>query len=292
MTSDSVGALLDSMERWVAELMPDAERGRRLVTAARAATPDPSAGVDATMCERVAAAARTGSRHLDLEYVPAGDLVPDRASPGWDPPDPVQVRRRAGAVARVSRCPDGLATIALDALDDVGLAAEYVDAAFALARGCRGVLLDLRANRGGDPATAALVIGRLLGGARVHLSTVVYAGREKQWWTPGLRGDRELAGTPVAVLTSAATFSSAEALAYHLKARQRVTVVGEATGGAADHITPIRLTRHVRGTLPHGYVIDARTGTNWEGTGVLPDVECPADDAPARAHSLLCDSRQ
>ncbi|WP_405060211.1 S41 family peptidase [Kribbella sp. NBC_01505] len=43
---------------------------------------------------------------------------------------------------------------------------------------------------------------------------------------------------PVAVLVGPGTFSSGEALAYHLRVRGRVTVVGETTPGAADHITP------------------------------------------------------
>jgi hypothetical protein len=282
----SVGELVDALRRWVGELLPDAERAGRLITAVETAAGG-AATVDAALCERLADAARRESRHLELEYVADGSLVPDEVSPGWDPPDPAEVRRRGGGVTTVTRSPDGIATVVLDSLADATLAAPYVDAAFALARGCRGLLLDLRANRGGDPATAALVIGWLLGGARVRLSTVVYAGRERHWWTPGLRAGRELAALPAAVLTSAETFSSAEALAYHLKARQRVTVVGEATGGAADHITPIRLTPHVRGLLPHAYVVDAKTGKNWEGTGVQPDISCPAADAPDRAHAWL-----
>jgi hypothetical protein len=283
----SVGDLLGALRRWTGELMPDPDRAARLLAAADEAAGDPAAPLDRGACERIAAAARTESRHLELEYVADGSLVPDTTSPGWDPPDPAAVRRRAGSVRMVARSPDGLATITLDALDDLALAGPYVEAAFALARGCRGLVLDLRDNGGGDPATAALVIGWLLGGARVQLSTVVHRDRERQWWTPGLRAERELAGAPVAVLTSARTFSSAEALVYHLQARQRVTVVGEATGGAADHVTPIRLTPHVRGLLPHAYVVDAKTGKNWEGTGVRPDIECPANEAPARAHAWL-----
>jgi hypothetical protein len=283
----SVGELLDALHRWVPKLLPDAERARRLAAALGEAAPDRDARVDAATCAALAAAGRRVSRHLELEYVPDGSLVPDATSPGWDPPNPVEVRQRAASVSQVHRSADGIATITLTALDDLALAAPYVDAAFALARGCRGVVLDLRENGGGDPATAALVIGWLLGGARVQLSTVCYTEQRLPVWTPGLRADRELAGTPVAVLTSSRTFSSAEGLAYHLKARQRAATVGEATGGAADHITPIRLTRHVRGMLPHGYVVDARTGTNWEGVGVPPDLPCPAADAPARAHAWL-----
>jgi C-terminal processing protease CtpA/Prc len=59
----------------------------------------------------------------------------------------------------------------------------------------------------------------------------------------------------------------------------RATVVGERTPGAADHVTDIRLAATVTGELPVGYCTDSVTGTNWEGSGVAPQVDCAADDA-------------
>jgi C-terminal processing protease CtpA/Prc len=81
------------------------------------------------------------------------------------------------------------------------------------------------------------------------------------------------------VLISERTFSSGEALAYHLQSQGRARLVGRRTPGAADHITPVRVTTHVRGFLPEARVRDAVTGTNWEGTGVVPDVPCEPGDA-------------
>jgi C-terminal processing protease CtpA/Prc len=117
---------------------------------------------------------------------------------------------------------------------------------------------------------------------------VAYRDHARQWWTPDLPdGTAVPTGVPVAVLVSGRTFSSGEALAYHLRARGRVTVVGERTPGAADHITEIRLAPTVVGQLPIGYVTDAVTGANWEGTGVVPQVECPAAEAVAAALAHL-----
>ena len=291
----SLAELLDVVQREVVARMPDTARARRLVAALREAAPDPDRPVDADACARLTEAGRREARALALTFQPdakaaeagraqSGEETTGDAVPG---PDPAAVRRRGASVTSVTRDADGLATIALDALDDLAAAAPYVDAAFALVRGCRALVLDLRANRGGDPSTGALVIGWLLGGARVPLSTIVFADRERPLWTPGLRSDRELAATPVAVLTSARTYAAAEGLAYHLRARRRAAVVGEPTAGAADEVTGVRLTPHVRGLLPCGHVVDARTGGNWEGAGVEPDVACPAAEAPARARALL-----
>ena len=104
---------------------------------------------------------------------------------------------------------------------------------------------------------------------------VIYRDRTRQWWTTGRLADLAPPDdTPVSVVVGERTFSSGEALAYHLQSRGRATLVGQRTPGAADHITPVRLSGHVRALLPEARVRDAVTGTNWEGTGVVPDIPC------------------
>jgi hypothetical protein len=58
--------------------------------------------------------------------------------------------------------------VRVDGLEAVGLARPYLDAAFALLRGADRIVLDLRANGGGDPATVALIAGWLLGDEAVR----------------------------------------------------------------------------------------------------------------------------
>jgi C-terminal processing protease CtpA/Prc len=125
-----------------------------------------------------------------------------------------------------------------------------------------------------------LVLDWLLGGEPTHISDVIYRDRTRQWWTTGRLADRALPReTPVVVLVGAGTFSSGEALAYHVRSRERGRIAGERTPGAADHVTPVAVSPHVRALLPEARVRDAVTGTNWEGTGVVPDIPC----APANA---------
>jgi C-terminal processing protease CtpA/Prc len=170
----------------------------------------------------------------------------------------------------------------------VHLAAPYLHAAFALLHGSRGVVLDLRRNGGGDPGTVTLVLDWLLGDRPTHVSDVIYRDRTRQWWTTGPLGQLALpAGTPVAVLISGRTFSSGEALAYHVQSHGRARLVGERTPGAADHITPVRVTSDVRAFVPEAVVRDAITGSNWAGTGVVPDVACDAAEALEAALEVL-----
>jgi hypothetical protein len=280
----TVAELTASLVRWLDRLMPADSRTADLVRTLDATFGAVSGPVTARECERIEATAHRFSRHLELVFDPDGTGEPDVDSPGWPPPDPAAVARRAAAVSEVRRLPCGVCVIRVDGLDPLGRARPYLDAAFTLSRGAPGIVLDLRHNGGGDPATVAHIAGLLSGDTSVHLSTVVYRDRERQWWTPEFPAGTATTAN-LAVLIGPGTFSSGEALAYHLGARGRGTLVGAPTPGAADHITPIRLTAQVTGHLPEAYVRDAVTGGNWEGQGVIPDV--PSDTPEATAVELL-----
>lgn len=284
----TVAALASDLRGWLDRLFPDRDRGERLERALDERFGEDARSVTGEACREIEAVAHAFSRHFALEHVADGSLVPDTEPPGWPPQEPNEVELRAGSVGAVTRHPDGMGIIALDGLDAVHLAAPYLEAAFALLRGAHGLVLDLRRNRGGDPGTVTLVLDWLLGGEPAHISDVVYRDRTRQWWTTGrLAGLAPPPDTPVAVLVSERTFSSGEALAYHLQSRSRARVVGQRTPGAADHITPVRVSGHVRAFLPEARVRDAVTGTNWEGTGVSPDIACEPADALATALQAL-----
>jgi hypothetical protein len=282
----TVGELARQLGAWIDRVFPDADRGERLKRALDQRFGNDARAVTADVCREIEAVAHDFSRHLALEFVADGSLVPDTEPPGWPAQDPREVQLRAGSVGEVTRRPDGVGVLALDGLDGVHIAAPYLNAAFALLRGARGVVLDLRRNGGGDPGTVTLVLDWLLGGEATHVSDVIYKDHTRQWWTTGRLADLATpAQTPVTVLVGRRTFSSGEALAYHLQSRGRATIVGERTPGAADHITPVRLSGHVRALLPEARVRDAVTQTNWEGTGVVPDLPC----APAEALNAAID---
>src|SRR4029077_18369839 len=107
-----------------------------------------------------------------------------------------------------------------------------------------------------------------------------------QYWTlPYVPGNR-LADTPAFVLTSQNTFSGAEEFSYNLKNLKRATLVGETTGGGAHPVDDYRVKGYpVTVRLPFGRAINPISGTNWEGTGVEPDVKVPAAEALAVAQA-------
>ena len=89
--------------------------------------------------------------------------------------------------------------------------------------------------------------------------------------------------TPVYVLTSGRTFSAAEEFTYNLKNMERATVIGETTGGGAHPVDLVVLNlgddHYAHLSLPYGRAINPITGTNWEGTGVTPNIEASAEQA-------------
>ncbi|WP_111765750.1 S41 family peptidase [Nakamurella deserti] len=286
-TIDSVDVLVDALDSWTARLFPDPPRGELMVAALRAEFGGDGRLLSGPAVASVEALARRFCRHLDLFFEPGGGLTPDVDPPGWPTVDPAEVRAAGGFVSQVRREPTGHGTLVLDQLAGVAAAAPFLRAAFAVLDGASGLVLDLRDNGGGDPATVGMVLDWLLGPEHVHFADVEYRDRVRQWWTPGSGVTTVPADVPVTVLVGRGTFSSAEGLAYFLQSTGRATVVGSVTRGAADHITPVVVLPSVRAHLAEAVYRDPRTGTNWEGTGVVPDVRCDDAEAPAVAHRVL-----
>jgi len=88
------------------------------------------------------------------------------------------------------------------------------------------------------------------------------------------------------VLTSKRTFSGAEEFTYNLKNLKRATIIGETTGGGAHPGGVFRINEHFGMFVPTGRAISPITKTNWEGTGVTPDISVPADQALLVARSM------
>jgi C-terminal processing protease CtpA/Prc len=81
------------------------------------------------------------------------------------------------------------------------------------------------------------------------------------------------------VLTSGRTFSGGEDFAYTLQALGRATVVGEPTGGGAHPTRGFPISAAVHIGVPFARSVNPVTGTNWQGTGVVPDVAVPEAQA-------------
>lgn len=293
-TPETGATLVAGIARWGRRLIPDPDRAERLADDLYSATPtteEPDHGTAVTdrILRDVEAVCHRTARHLTLELQAPAE--PDVDVVGWPPVPPDVVQRRGGFISRVQRFDNGCGLLRIDGFDDMPVAADYVLGAFAVLRGVDGLILDVRGNGGGALSSLTVIAEFVLGTGIEQLSTVRYRDRpDRQWWTSGLLGTAHLPPeVPVALLIGSGTYSSGEALAYHLHTRGRARLFGQRTPGAADHVTPVRVAPSVVALIPEATPIDVVSGTNWEGAGVVPDVVCRPDEAETVAMAWLAD---
>jgi hypothetical protein len=230
-------------------------------------------------------------KHLRVNY--SFEPIPERNPDDREPPDAEERRRRFAASRnfgfnKVERLDGNIGYLDLRGFIPAEVGGETAAAAMNFLSNSHAVIIDLRNNGGGAPSMVALISSYLFDPQPVHLNDLYFRPNDSthQWWTLPYVPGRRLGGKDVYVLTSKRTFSAAEEFTYNLKSRKRATIVGETTGGGAHPGGGERLSAHFSAFVPSGRAINPITKTNWEGTGVKPDVEVPADQAFAAAHLM------
>jgi hypothetical protein len=195
-----------------------------------------------------------------------------------------QARARNFGFRRVEILPGNIGYVDLRGFDDASIGGDTAVAAMNFLANSSAIIFDLRFNGGGSPSMIQLISSYLFE-ERQHLNSfhVRRTDSIEQYWTQAKVQGPKMVDTPVYILTSGGTFSAAEEFTYNLKNMERATVVGETTGGGAHPVDSLMLDlgdgHYARMSLPFGRAINPITGTNWEGTGVTPDIETPAAQA-------------
>jgi hypothetical protein len=151
------------------------------------------------------------------------------------------------------------------------------------------LIIDLRGNRGGHPGGVNLMLSYFVD-QRTHVSDIWSrnTGATTELWTEDrLEGKRYGGKKPVFILVDSDTMSAGENFAYTMQALKRATIVGRRTWGGAHPARPYRLGDHFYALVPDARIINAVTHSDWEGTGVIPDVEAAPADALKVAQELL-----
>jgi len=162
-----------------------------------------------------------------------------------------------------------------------------IAAAMELVAGTYALIIDLRHNGGGSPEGVVFWCSYLFEEQPTHLNDIFHAdtGETRQFWAlPYVPGTR-YTDRPVYVLTSSRTFSGGEDFGYTLQALGRAEVIGERTGGGAHPTRPFPISAAVHIGIPFARSVNPVTGTNWQGTGVVPDVAVPEDQAYDTAYA-------
>lgn len=160
------------------------------------------------------------------------------------------------------------------------------EVAMAIVANTQALIFDIRGHKGGSPEMIQLLISYLVNEEPRPL-TGIYSRATDQIETyqtlteiPGKR----MPEVPVYILVDQQTHSAAEAFAYDLQALKRATIIGTRTRGGAHLVDFIPLKGMFVFMLPIARAINPITNGNWQGTGVIPDVETTPDRALEFAH--------
>jgi hypothetical protein len=169
-------------------------------------------------------------------------------------------------------------------------AAETGIAAMNFLANADAIIIDLRRNGGGSPAMIQLISSYFLK-ERTHLNSFENRGEDtlEQYWSFHYVPGRPMFDTDLYILTSQRTFSAAEEFTYNMKNLKRATIVGETTGGGAHPGGTKIVNDSFLVWVPTGRAVNPITKTNWEGTGIAPDIAVERDKALEKARTLALD---
>jgi hypothetical protein len=228
-------------------------------------------------------------KHLSIHYSPP---PPPGREPNA-PPSPAELeefRREMASVnfgfEKLERLTGNVGYLDLRGFMGAEIAGETAIAAMGFLAHSDAVIIDLRQNGGGSPSMVQLITSYFFE-EPTHLNSfyIRKGDTTQQFWTSAHVAGKRMTDVPVYVLTSQRTFSAAEEFTYNLKNLKRATIVGETTGGGAHPVKGHYLADvHLLARIPFGRAVNPITGTNWEGTGVAPDIQVPAAKALETAH--------
>ncbi|MFC0250541.1 S41 family peptidase [Massilia consociata] len=233
----------------------------------------------------------TRDKHLGVWY--SAQPVPDLANGPAQTPDMDRkladyLKARNYGIRKVETLPGNIGYIDLRSFPSARFAKPALGAAMTLVADTDALIVDLRHNGGGDPHAVAYMSSYLFD-RRTHLNDMHWreGARTESFWTEEDVPGKKFGGAKkVYVLTSKDTFSGAEEFSYNLQQLRRGVIVGETTGGGAHPGRTHRIHPHMQVFIPGGQAINPVSKTNWEGTGVVPDVRVKAADALKTAERL------
>ena len=231
-------------------------------------------------------------KHLHVMFSPAPmpDMEAQRPDPKREAEQRKDLERMNCGFNKAEILEGNVGYLKFDFFADPGICGSTVVAAMNFLANVDAIIFDLRENGGGDPKMVAFVSSYLFA-ERTHLNDLWTRKGDitDQYWTDRYVTGKRLDGKPAFVLTSKGTFSGGEEFTYNLKTLKRATIVGETTGGGAHPVRGHRITEHFGIGVPFARAINPITHTNWEGTGVEPDVKVPAADALTTAEKLAAE---
>jgi ribosomal protein L40E len=233
--------------------------------------------------------------HLWVRWHP--ETLPDdegqlRLNPQWQEEQRIKARLDNHGVHKVERLPGNVGYIDIHYFHRPEWAGDTVSAGMTFVADSEALIIDLRQCTGGFPATIALFCSYLFGDEPILVSSIYWRDEDRvqEFWTTSQVPGKRFGNKPVYALISKSTFSGGEGFASILQSRKRATLLGDKTDGGANAGASFRLHPHFEVFIPIGRTIDPLTGSNWEGTGITPDISIPQEQAFKAAYHMALKS--
>jgi C-terminal processing protease CtpA/Prc len=190
----------------------------------------------------------------------------------------IHKQQRTGMQMITGKLKEGFGYALIGSLQPKATTAEAMAKAFEALYDRPGIILDLRANGGGDERVAQTILRGLVQERAVYAQNRTRSGPAADDFTPPqsrvLHVSRDPSvpryDKPVVALIGPVCMSSGEAMALMCKALPNVTVIGQPTRGASGNPKPIQLANGVVVVASTWIAMDA-AGKPFEGIGVQPD---------------------
>ena len=167
-----------------------------------------------------------------------------------------------------------------------------IKAAFTFISNTEAIIIDLRKNGGGSPHMVRHIYSYFVSD-RTRLNDIYdrRVNKTMEFWADPADADNMKLSMPVYILTSDRTFSAAEDFTYAMQVNKRGVIVGDSTGGGAHPTGPVYIGQNFVVDIPFARSINHITKTDWEGTGVIPDVQTQGQDALLVAQNMILKDR-
>jgi len=184
--------------------------------------------------------------------------------------------------------------LALSSFYPLDIAKQSIKAAMELIQHTQGLVLDLRKNGGGDETSTRAILATFL--PEGHEGPLLIESREEKKLMSiptELDWSRYALQKKLVIILNNRTFSAPESLAFSLQEVGRAIIIGTNSAGGA-HMTdkPLTVPGGYEIGIPNKRPISKLTGKNWEGTGVIPDIESTDSNALSVALKQFDDQKK
>lgn len=244
-------------------------------------------------------------KHLALAYTHQPQPFPLAKDFSPETPQEKEEGRRAARAKnfgfeKVQRLPGNIGYLEMNSFVRPEFSGETARGVMDFLANTDALIIDLRHSSGGAADMVVFLASYFFDEEPFHLGDwyIRAENRVQQWWTfPYVPGSRYL-NREVYILLSKRSFSAVEGLASVLQHHKRAIIVGEATRGGTHPGRHVRVHSNFAVFVPMSWFIYP-TGTpefpidrpvyptaktDYEGTGVKPDIPIAANQALRRAH--------